>query len=249
MTADRSDETGERAAAGDLPVVDGERLSEGAGTPDENDTDTDTGDGAAAPAVAGLLLAAGTSSRFGSRNKLLAAHDGEPIVRRAARTLVRSRVDPVVVVLGHEAERVRSALDGLPVETVVNESYDTGQASSLRAGIRAIRERDGECDAVVVALGDMPFVDPTTVETLVDAYASRAGDAIAPVSDGVRGNPVLFDRRFFAPLTAVDGDIGGREILLESDASVLVSVADPGVRRDVDVPDDIDASADSERDR
>ncbi|PCR90658.1 nucleotidyltransferase family protein [Natrinema ejinorense] len=198
-----------------------------------------TTDASDSPAVAGLLLAAGTSSRFGNENKLLATLEGEPIVRQAARTLVRSGVDPVVVVLGYEADRVGDALEGLPVETAVNEAYDTGQASSLRTGIRAIRGRDREYDAAVIALGDMPFVDPSTVDSLVSAYAADAGDALAAAFDGERGNPVLFDERFFDALADVDGDIGGREILRESDASALVLVDDPGVRRDIDSPNDL----------
>ncbi|ELY43866.1 nucleotidyltransferase family protein [Natronorubrum sulfidifaciens] len=190
------------------------------------------------PAVAGVILAAGTSSRYGGENKLLATLEGEPIVRHAARTLVHSSVDPVVVVLGHEADRVQAALEGLAVDPVVNEAYDTGQASSLRAGIEAVCDR-GDVDAVLVALGDMPFVAPETIETLVSAYAAGAGEALAAAFDGDRGNPVVFDARFFDALTDVDGDIGGREIFLESDSSALIEVDDAGVRRDIDVPDDL----------
>lgn len=188
------------------------------------------------PRVAGVLLAAGTSSRFGAANKLLATRDGEPIVRASARTLTESGVDPVAVVVGHEADRVRAALAGLDVEVVHNDAYETGQASSVRAGIEAVR---GRADAVVVALGDMPGVDPATVTTLVDAYAAGAGDALAAAHEGQRGNPVLFDRQFFGALTDVSGDIGGRKILLESGESALVAVADPEVCRDVDTPDDL----------
>ena len=195
-------------------------------------------DGHNEPAVAGVLLAAGTSSRYGSENKLLATLEGEPIVRHAARTLVHSSVDPVVVVLGHEADRVQDALEGLAVNPVVNEAYDTGQASSLRAGIEAVSDCS-DIDAVLVALGDMPFVAPETIETLVAAYAADAGEALAAAFDGTRGNPVLFDARFFDALTDVDGDIGGRKLLLESDSGALIEVDDPGVRRDVDVPDDL----------
>ncbi len=229
MTGDGSN----RPSTRDLPAL------EPADLPDAAAEGSDNGAGGNAPTVAGVVLAAGTSSRFGAENKLLTTVEGEPIVRRAAQTLVESVVDPVVVVLGHEAERVRDALAGLPVETVVNEDYDDGQASSLRTGIETVRCRNDELEATVVALGDMPFVSPKTVDALVVAYAADAGDAIAAAFEGVRGNPVLFDERFFEPLTAVDGDVGGREILLESDASVLVDVDDSGVRRDVDVPSDV----------
>ncbi|WP_410766166.1 NTP transferase domain-containing protein [Haloferax sp. DFSO60] len=191
------------------------------------------------PTIIGVLLAAGTSSRFGDQNKLLATLDSEPVVRHAARTLVESGVDSVVVVLGYEADRVRDALDGLSVDTAVNDAYDTGQASSLRTGIGAVRERYPDTDAVVVALGDMPFVAPETVDSLCAAYAGGAGDALAAAFDGDRGNPVLFDARHFDALLDTEGDIGGREILLNGEKSALVAVDDPGVRRDVDVPDDV----------
>ncbi|MFC7205138.1 NTP transferase domain-containing protein [Haloferax namakaokahaiae] len=213
----------------DLPIVQG-------ATPDAAPASDSTGD---SPTVVGVLLAAGTSSRFGDENKLLATVDSEPIVRRAAQTLLESGVDSVVVVLGYEAERVRDALDGLSVEFVVNDDYETGQASSLRRGIEAVRENSTDADAVVVALGDMPFVSPETVDTLCAAYAADAGDALAAAFDGNRGNPVLFDSRHFDALLDTEGDIGGREILLDGEASALVAVDDPGIRRDVDVPDDI----------
>lgn len=215
-----------------------------------------TGSASGVAGVAGVLLAAGTGSRFGDANKLLATVEGEPIVRHAARTLVDAGLDPVVVVVGHEADRVRAGVADLPVKTVDNDAYEAGQSTSVRTGIEAVREGGAQAesavDAAVVALGDMPFVDSETVETLVAAYAAGVGDALAAAYEGERGNPVLFDRRFFDPLAEVDGDVGGRAILLGDDASALVAVDDPGVRRDVDrptdLPDDGGGSADGNRD-
>ncbi|MFC6718972.1 NTP transferase domain-containing protein [Natrialbaceae archaeon GCM10025810] len=189
--------------------------------------------------VAGVLLAAGTSSRFGDENKLLARLEGEPVVRRAARTLVAALTDPVIVVLGYDADGVREALEGLSVEFVENEAYAEGQATSVRAGIDAVRATTAACDAGIISLGDMPFVSAETVDRLVAAYDAGVGAALAPAFDGERGNPVLFDRRFFDRLAAIDGDVGGRRILLEDEESVLVAVDDQGVRRDVDVAGDL----------
>ena len=90
------------------------------------------------------------------------------------------------------------------------------------------------------ALGDMPDVVPSSVDALIDAYGAGAGDALAAAHEGERGNPVLFDARHFDDLADVDGDVGGREILLDGDASALVETGDPGVVRDVDVPGDLD---------
>lgn len=190
-------------------------------------------DGTAAR-VEGILLAAGTSDRYGDRNKLLATHDGDPLVRHAVRTLATGPVETVTVVVGHDAGRVADAVADFDVEVVHNDAYATGQASSVRTGVRAVR--DG-ADAVVVALGDMPFVVPATVSTLVDAYAAGVGDALAAAYEGRRGNPVLFDRRFFDALVDVTGDVGGRRILLEHGR--LIETGDPGVRRDVDEPTDL----------
>lgn len=207
----------------DLPLVDLDELGE----PERDAT------------VAGVLLAAGTSSRYGEANKLLADYEGEPLVRHAARPLLESGVSPVVAVVGHESDRVRAALDGLSLTVVGNPEYGRGQATSVRRGIEALREHAP--DAAVFALGDMPAVSPETVDTLVDAYRAGAGKALAAAYEGERGNPVLFDAAFFDALADVTGDVGGREILLTDDRAALVETGDPGVRRDVDRPGDLDS--------
>jgi molybdenum cofactor cytidylyltransferase len=221
-------------ASSDLPVVDPATVGVGGAT------GSDDHDARAESRVAGVLLAAGTGSRFGDANKLLATLDDEPIVRHAARTLVDAGLDPLVAVVGYESERVAAALDGLAAEfeVVENDAYREGQATSVRAGVAALAS---EVDAAVFALGDMPRVDPASVRALVDVYRSGEWTALAAAFEGARGNPVLFDRRHFAALADVSGDWGGRRILLQGGDSALVETGDPGVRRDVDTPEDLDA--------
>jgi molybdenum cofactor cytidylyltransferase len=185
-----------------------------------------------------LVLAAGTSSRFGEANKLLATVDGKPIVRHAAETLLGGDL-AVTVVLGHEHERVREALAGLDMTFVRADDYAEGQSRSLRRGIEAIQDRDHAVDAVVIALGDMPDVSPATVERLVAAYRAGVGTALASAYEGQRGNPVLFDAQHFDALTATGGDTGGRAVLLDAEDAALVETGDPGVLRDVDRPADL----------
>ena len=215
--------------------------------PADGESEGETGEGGErgdGPPVAGVLLAAGTGSRFGDANKLLATLDGEPIVRHAARTLVEAGVDPLVAVVGYEADRTAAALDDLPFAIVENDAYRAGQSTSVRAGVRALEgEGDGDADvaAAVFALGDMPRVDPASVRALVDVYRSGPWTALAAAVDGERGNPVLFDRGHFDALADVSGDRGGRRILLSGDGSALVETGDSGVRRDVDTPADLDA--------
>ena len=224
--------TADGPRAGDLPVVEPPFEREGGAT---GSTDSP-------PRVAGVLLAAGTSSRYGGRNKLLEPVDGEPMVRRAARTLLVAGLDPVVVVLGHEADRVREVLadpaDGLGggLDFVENPDYADGQATSVAVGVAALPE---EVDAAVFALGDMPWVRPETVERLVDAHRSGVGTALAAAFEGERGNPVLWDARHFESLAGQSGDVGGRDLLLSTSGAALVETGDPGVRRDVDRPGDL----------
>ncbi|WP_254538374.1 nucleotidyltransferase family protein [Halomarina litorea] len=189
--------------------------------------------------VWGVLLAAGTSSRYGDRNKLLERFDGEPLVRRAAESLAAAPLDGVVAVVGHQSSAVRDAVDGVVSDVCANEEYERGQSMSVRTGVEAVR--DHGADAVVVALGDMPTVRPATVGLLVDAYERGVGTALAAAYEGRRGNPVLFDARHFDALAAVDGDVGGRGVLLASAGGALVATDDPGVVRDVDAPSDLDA--------
>lgn len=186
--------------------------------------------------VAGVVLAAGTSARYGDANKLLARVDGERIVTRSVRPYLDAAVDPVVVVVGHEATRVRAALPEA-VRVVHNPDYADGQASSVRTGIDAV----ADADAAVVGLGDMPFVRSETVSLLARAFRAGAGDPLATAFDGQRGNPVCFGRQWFDALRDVNGDTGGREILLTAPDAALVETGDPGVRRDIDRPTDLDS--------
>lgn len=186
--------------------------------------------------VHGVLLAAGMSSRYGDCNKLLEPLNGEPIVRHAARSLVESNVDAVTVVVGYESEGVKEALTDLDVDFWENDEYAAGQSTSVRAGVRAAAK--GGADAALVALGDMPRVSPDSIDLLVAAYKRELGDVIAAAHTGRRGNPVLFDARFFEALTDLKGDTGGRELLRDAEEAVAIETSDPGVRRDVDRPED-----------
>lgn len=187
------------------------------------------------PQVAGVVLAAGTSARFGERNKLLASVGGKPLVRRAVESFL-AVLPEVVVVLGHEADAVREAVGDSRVTFVENEAYATGQASSVRLGIKTVG--DG-VDGAAFGLGDMPDVRPATIATLVDAFGASAGDPTVAAFEGKRGNPVLFGREYFDRLAAVSGDVGGREILRSASDTTLVATGDPGVVQDIDTPADL----------
>lgn len=187
--------------------------------------------------IAGLLLAAGRSTRMGGANKLTRPLRGKPLVAWAADALLASRASPVVVVTGADAGDVERALAGRPLRFVHNPDFADGLSSSLRAGIDALSaERPA---GVVVALGDMPQVQPAHVDRLIDAFSPAEGRTVCvPVHARRRGNPVLWGAHHFEALRTLRGDAGARSLLSELHADVVeVSFDDPGVLLDVDTPE------------
>ena len=190
---------------------------------------------ARAPRVSALVLAAGRSTRMGPVNKLLAPFGGRAMVRAVVDELAGSSVRPVVVVTGHEAERVEEALAGAGAHLVHNPEYRQGLSGSIRAGLAALPE---SAEAAVICLGDMPLVTSAHVDRLVAAFDPAEGREICvPVFEGKRGNPVLFARRFFDEIAGVRGDVGARHLIGEYEEYVCeVAMGDRAVLVDVDSP-------------
>ncbi len=186
--------------------------------------------------IAAVVLAAGRSTRMGGSNKLLAEIGGRPLVRIAVEQALASRAKPVIVVAGHERERVEAALKGLPVQIVHNPDFAQGLGTSVRAGIAAV---PAGADGAVVCLGDMPQVDAALIDRLIAAFAPEQGAlAVIPTIDGKRGNPVLWSRRFFPDLMAIEGDVGARHLISRyGEAVVEVPVSGKGALVDVDTPE------------
>lgn len=192
-------------------------------------------DGPKAPAIAGIVLAAGQSRRMGKANKLLADIDGQPMVRHAAQAVSASLASPVIVVTGHEGEKVRGALDGLDVSFVDNPDFADGLSTSLGAGLSALR--DG-VDGAVVCLGDMPMIEPAHVNRLISAFDPEEGRAICvPVTRGKRGNPVLWGADYFDEMAGIKGDVGAKHLLgLYAEVVCEVEIGDDAVLTDIDTP-------------
>jgi molybdenum cofactor cytidylyltransferase len=191
---------------------------------------------ARAPKIAALVLAAGQSRRMGPVNKLLADVDGRPMVANVVDAALASKASPIVVVLGHQEDRVRTALSGRTVTTVVNPDYAGGLSTSLQRGIAAL---PADVDGAVVCLGDMPAVSAAVIDRLIAAFDPVEGRLICvPTYNGKRGNPVLWDRRYFAEMTGIAGDVGARHLIGAHDEAVCeVAMGDPGVLLDLDTPE------------
>ena len=194
---------------------------------------------ARAASVSALVLAAGRSTRMGPVNKLLVPVGGRAMVRAVVEQLEGSSVRPIVVVTGHEAERVGRALAGTQARLVHNPAYREGLSGSVRAGLAALPE---SADAAIICLGDMPLVASRHVDKLVAAFDPEEGREICvPVFEGKRGNPVLFARRFFEEMAAIRGDVGARHLIGEYEEHVCeVAMDDRAVLFDVDTPQALD---------
>jgi molybdenum cofactor cytidylyltransferase len=186
--------------------------------------------------VAAVILAAGRSTRMGGPNKLLAELGSKTLVRIVTEQALASKASEVIVVTGHQAAEVEKSLAGLNVKFVRNPDFASGLASSVKAGIAAV---PATADGAVVCLGDMPLISAHLIDRLIEAFAPDRGNLIAmPVSDGRRGNPVLWSRRFFGELMTLDGDIGARHLIAKHGEVVAeVAVEGHGAFLDIDTPE------------
>ena len=191
--------------------------------------------------VCAIVLAAGRSRRMAPLNKLLVADGkGLPMISRVVDNVLASRARPVIVVTGHERERVEEALAGRPVLFAHAEDYAEGLSASLKAGLRAVPP---EAEGILVCLGDMPLVAGPTLDRLIGAFDPEEGRAVVqPTFRGKQGNPMLWSREFLEEMLAISGDIGARHLAAKhADRLVEVEMADDAVLRDFDTTDALKA--------
>ena len=186
------------------------------------------------PRIAAIVLAAGLSARMGS-NKLLAPVAGKPLVRHAVEAALGSAAETVIVVTGKGASAVRQAITPLTPLFVENHDYSKGLSTSLKCGLRQVP--DG-CDGALVLLGDMPGVTSALLDKLVAAFDPAEGRAICVATHhGKRGNPVLWSRRFFPEIMALEGDVGARHLIAQNGELVCeVEADDDAPLADIDTP-------------
>lgn len=184
--------------------------------------------------LAGIVLAAGTSARFGPDNKLLAGYGGQPMVRSVVEAALATDLDPVIVVTGHDANGVQKALNGLEVVYAHNAEFAAGQAGSLKTGIAAVPQ---SCAGVLILLGDMPDVNAEIINQLLDEFAGE-DCIIVPQHKGMRGNPVILGKGNFAKVEKTSGDKGARS-MLTGDNVRMIDVESDAIFRDFDTPDSL----------
>jgi molybdenum cofactor cytidylyltransferase len=181
--------------------------------------------------VLGVVLAAGMGTRMGG-TKVVRPVAGKPMVERVVDAALGSRLAGTAVVVGHEADGVRSLLGGRPVRILENPSFAEGLSTSLRAALLAVGP---DFDAAMFLLADQPFVTAGLIDQLLEAYAVSGKPIVRPEVDGRPGNPVLFSARLFPELLRETGDQGGRDVVRRHAGEVcLVTVDDPRACLDID---------------
>lgn len=186
--------------------------------------------------VAAIILAAGGATRMNGLPKPLLQFHDETLVRRAVRTAIRAGLALVIVVTGYRSDQVVQSLDGLDVEVIENLDWETGQSSSIRAGIQQLGCR---CGSAIFMLVDQPFVSKELLEALMEQHQRTLSPIIAPMVDDKRSNPVLFDRVTFEELSTIKGDTGGRAIMGHFEHSWLPWL-DKRILLDIDTPEDLE---------
>lgn len=188
--------------------------------------------------VAGVILAAGGSSRFGEIKQLL-PWKNKNIINTVVETAALAGLDPILVVLGANAGLIQASLDNETVQVVNNTDWDKGQSTSLKAGVTAIRQT---VDGVLFLLCDQPHLTVNLVNAVVEE-GLRSGKVVTPIIDDRRANPVYFPASCFPLFDSLEGDAGGRQIISACPHTTLPWL-DDWMARDIDTPEDYRALRD-----
>ncbi len=187
--------------------------------------------------VAAVLLAAGGSTRFGFKNKLVAEIGGCPLVRIVADTIAAAGISEIVVVTGANTSAVERALEGAPVRFAHNARWQDGIGSSIATGVSALGPT---ATGAFIVLGDMPFVTCALLERLISIFEREHAIIFPAKLTGEQRNPVLWPRRHFPLLNALGGQDGAKSLLKSFAGScTAVTVADESILADVDTPEDL----------
>lgn len=189
--------------------------------------------------VVAVVLAAGRSLRMGPKNKLLEKLGGKSILHHVITALQESQIKSIVVVLGHEAAKIKNDLEGEDVTYVMNPDYKQGIGTSISAGIRSVAK---SARGALIMLGDMPVISAKTIDKLVNDFNRNSqAEIVVPTYEDQPGNPVLWSNRFFPQLSSLSGDRGGKPLIEENtDVVSFCSVDSESVHLDVDNSDELE---------
>ena len=190
--------------------------------------------------ISAVILAAGESRRMGKQNKLLLPIGGEALLVKLVASVCASDVGQVLVVIGHEADKIRRELNEFPLNFVYNPNFSEGMTTSIKYGVKVVSH---ECDGLLICLGDMPFINTSEINKLIHAYAKNRikgeGLIVVPVFKRQRGNPVLFSIEFRNDILEHKKESGCKEVIMKNSDSVMeIEMDDDNMLLDVDTLED-----------
>ncbi len=187
--------------------------------------------------ISAIVLAAGEAKRMG-RNKMLLPWQGKTLLEQVLGALLHSQVDEIILVLGHEAGRIREKISARGIKIAINPVYQEGMSASLRYGLSIM---DKAAEAFLVALGDQPGIRKETINQLIDAFHRTLPrkNIVLPTYRSKPGHPVLFGIQYREAMAGLSGDVGGRQILIDHPEDILALEMDTDeVLQDIDTPED-----------
>ncbi len=185
-----------------------------------------------------ILLAAGSSSRFGSP-KQLAQNNGKSFIQHSVSEAIKVTAD-VIVVLGANVNIVKKEIKNFPVQIEYNKEWEEGMSSSIRSGINATLNKNPHAEAVVIVVCDQPFLSSEIIVKLIEKHESTKKPIVACAYKDVIGTPVLFDKTFFRSLLELKGQSGAKQIISQN-KEATVTISFPFGYIDVDTIDDFES--------
>jgi len=188
--------------------------------------------------IAGLILAAGGSSRMGDRNKLMMPFQGKPMLNHVVNASLNSNLTQTFVVVGHQSSEIKNLVQSDDIQCVENEQWETGMASSIVAGISQLKQFDG----FLILLGDMPLVTPKLINEII--FHGSADKIVIPIKDGLHGNPVFFGSKFRDELLTLYGDIGAKKVIQDNLLSMIkIEIQSNTIFKDYDTKESLESVA------
>jgi molybdenum cofactor cytidylyltransferase len=171
-------------------------------------------------------------------NKLLLNIQGAPMIRRVVQAALESKVDEVIVVLGHEQDRIRAALNGLRCRLIVNTKYEEGQSSSVRVGLREVNP---QTHAALILPGDVAKIDRDSIDKIIARYEQGGCAIVIAAHQGKHGHPILFDRQLFPEIERInETSFGLKAVVKKHEMEIcLIEAGSENVLKDIDTPDDL----------
>ena len=188
--------------------------------------------------IAGLILAAGGSSRMGDQNKLMMPFQGKPMLNHVVNASLNSNLTQTFVVVGHQSSEIKNLVQSDDIQCVENEQWETGMASSIVAGISQLKQFDG----FLILLGDMPLVTPELINEII--VHSSADKIVIPIKDGLHGNPIFFGSKFRDELLTLYGDSGAKKVIQNNLSSMIkIKIQSNTIFKDYDTKESLESVA------